>query len=87
MKIEKMIAQNDLDRVNLSISKGMLNKSERNGFKDEEKRLKEELKELKLVTNLAVVQAMTLMMTKLKIQKIQKKMGQPLLSRKQILLI
>ncbi len=47
MKIEKMIAQNDLDRVNLSISKGMLNKSERNGFKDEEKRLKEELKALK----------------------------------------
>src|SRR5690606_39099200 len=45
--IEKQIAQNDLDRVNLTIEKGMLNKSERTTFKDKEDALKEELKSVK----------------------------------------
>ena len=47
MEIEKQIAQNELDRINLTIQNGFLNKTERNQFKDRESVLKDELKELK----------------------------------------
>lgn len=47
MEVEKKIAQNKLDKVNLQIEKGLLNKAEKNQFKTTEKSLKEELKGIK----------------------------------------
>lgn len=46
-EIEKKIAQNKLDKVNLEIEKGMLNKSERTMFKENDKMYKEELDQVK----------------------------------------
>lgn len=46
-EIEQKIAQNKLDKLNLQIEKGMLNKLERKQFKDREAELKAELKEVK----------------------------------------
>lgn len=46
-EIEKKITQNRLDRLNLQIEKGFLNKTERKDFKEEEAALKAELKAVK----------------------------------------
>ncbi|MDB3907670.1 hypothetical protein N9355_09380, partial [Crocinitomicaceae bacterium] len=46
-EIEQKIAQNKLDKLELQMEKGMLNKLERNKFKDREAELKAELKEVK----------------------------------------
>lgn len=46
-QIEKKITQNKLNKVNMEIEKGMLNKSERTMFKDNEKMYKDELDEVK----------------------------------------
>lgn len=46
-EVEKKIAQNKLDKLNLQMEKGMLNKLERKQFKDREDELKAELKEVK----------------------------------------
>lgn len=47
LEIDKKQSQNKLDKVNLQIEKGMLNKEERNRFKDREDELDEEMKALK----------------------------------------
>lgn len=47
LEIDKKQTQNKLDKVNLQIEKGMLNKEERNRFKDREDELDEEMKALK----------------------------------------
>lgn len=47
LKIEKKIEQNELEKTNLTIEKGRLNKSDRQRFKDNEDNLKEELKQVK----------------------------------------
>ncbi|GAB5419048.1 MAG: hypothetical protein Crog4KO_05560 [Crocinitomicaceae bacterium] len=45
--IEKQIAQNKLDKLNLQMEKGLLNKTERKSFKEKEDALKDELKAVK----------------------------------------
>lgn len=47
LEIEKEIAQNDLDKVNLTIEKGRLNKADKTRFKENDDLLKEELKQVK----------------------------------------
>lgn len=47
LEVEKKITQNKLDKVNLQIEKGMLNKAERNQFKENEKALEDELDAIK----------------------------------------
>jgi hypothetical protein len=47
LEVEKKIAQNDLDRVNLTIEKGRLNKADRTRFKENDENLNEELKQVK----------------------------------------
>lgn len=47
LKIEKKIEQNELEKTNLTIEKGRLNKSDRQRYKDNEDNLKEELKQVK----------------------------------------
>lgn len=47
LEIDKKQTQNKLDKVNLQIEKGMLNKEERNRFKDRDDELDEEMKALK----------------------------------------
>ncbi|CAG5086516.1 hypothetical protein [Parvicella tangerina] len=46
-EVEKKITSNKLDKVNLQMDKGMLNKSERQMFKENEKAYEEELDEIK----------------------------------------
>lgn len=46
-EIEQKITQNKLDKLNLQIEKGMLNKLERSQFKEKEATLKQELKDVK----------------------------------------
>lgn len=46
-EIEKKIAENKLEKLNLQMEKGMLNKLERQKFKDREAELKAELKKVK----------------------------------------
>lgn len=47
LEVEKKIAQNDLEKVNLTIEKGRLNKADRTRFKENDENLKEELKQVK----------------------------------------
>lgn len=47
LELEKQITQNKLDKLNMQMQKGMLNKSERNAFKEKEDALKDELKAVK----------------------------------------
>ncbi|XOV67711.1 MAG: hypothetical protein ACFHU9_00805 [Fluviicola sp.] len=47
LEIEKQITQNKLDKLNMQMEKGMLNKSERRAFKEKEDALKDELKAVK----------------------------------------
>lgn len=47
LEVEKKIAQNDLEKVNLTIEKGRLNKADRTRFKENDENLNEELKQVK----------------------------------------
>lgn len=47
LELEKQITQNKLDKLNMQMQKGMLNKSERKAFKEKEDALKDELKAVK----------------------------------------
>lgn len=48
MEVENKITQNKLDKVNLTIANGRLNKAERNGFKDKDSELKQELNQVRV---------------------------------------